>query len=139
MGGDDEEETKIKPEDIGDIDFGKPTRFTDDFTGTDSEYEEEGIDPKPYEGKLYYSAWIDENSETILELSDISDGLEDSNYERFALKFEKDFPEYRVSELMESVFEVCYVDTFDFVDLDELIEKLEAHPDYTMGDWESQE
>ena len=138
MGGD-EEETKIKPEDVGDTDFGKPTRFTDGFTGTDSEYEEEGIDPKPYEGKLYYSLWINEDSETILELSDISDGLEDSNYERFALKFEKDFPEYRVSELMESVFKVYYVNTFDFVDFDELYDKLDKHPDYIEGDWESQE
>ena len=140
MGGKSEDSDDVKPlspEDLDDLLKSKPTRFTDDFTGADSEYEEEGIDPKPYEGKLYYSAYIDENSETILELSDISDGLEDSNYERFALKFEKDFPEYRVSELMESVFEVCYVDTFDFVDLDELIEKLEKYPDYELGDWES--
>ena len=134
--------TDIETGDEGDSDARyshEPSRYTDDFTGADSEYEEEGIDIEPYEGKLYYSLWVNDNSETILELSDISDGLEDSNYERFGLKFEKDFPEYRVSELMESVFEVCYVDTFDFVDFDELKKKLEDHPDYKLGDWESTE
>jgi len=114
----------------------KPTRYTDIINGSDSDDEEK---IEPYEGKLYYSAWMNEDSETILELSDISDSLKDSDFEKFGLKFEKDFPEYRVEELQESVFEVCYKDTYDFVDISELQEKLDEHPDYDMGDWESEE
>lgn len=131
MGGSDEiSKPTIKSE--------KPTRYTDRFIDDESEYDEDDIDYKPYEGKLYYSVYINEASRTVLELSDISDRLEDHNFVRFGLKFEKDFPEYRIEEIMESVFEICYKDTYDYVDLDELIEKLEAHPDYEMGDWESE-
>ena len=69
----------------------------------------------------------------------MADGLRDSDFEKFGIKFEKDFPDYWVAELQESVFEVCYKGTTDYVDIDELQEALDANPDYEMGDWESQE
>ena len=116
--------------------YEEPMSYTDIINGSDSDDEEK---IEPYEGKLYYSVWMNEDSENILELSDISDGLEDHDFEQFGLKFEKDFPEYSVGELMESVFEVYYKGTYDFVDIDELNEKLDKHPDYEMGDWESEE
>lgn len=125
----DDRRTDVGEETHSEIDE-HPVSYTDTFDSEDIE---------PYEGKLYYSSWMNEDSETILELSDISDGLRDSDFERFGVKFEKDFPEYSVGELMESVFEVYYKGTYDFVDIDELNEKLEAHPDYEMGDWESEE
>lgn len=65
---------------------------------------------KPYEGKLFYnvstykSDW--EEPYLWLELSDVDYQLEDSDYERFGAKFEKDFPEYHLCEEMESVFSV---------------------------------
>ena len=120
---DDEEPTSETP-------HSEPTSYTDSF---DSE------DVEPYEGKLYYSAWMNEDSATILELSDMADGLRDSDFEKFGIKFEKDFPDYWVAELQESVFEVYYKGTTDYVDIDELQEALDANPDYEMGDWESQE
>jgi hypothetical protein len=91
--------------------------------------------------KLYYCVYIgkemfcSDEDITILELSDRPDGLEDSNYEEFEEKFKKDFPEYELCEEMESIWDINYSDSEDPVDIDELREKLEAHPDYEPGTW----
>ena len=84
---------------------------------------------------MYYVAFKNDDGETIVELSDVDDGLNDSGYEKFGVRFEKDFPEYRVEEMMESVFEVCYKNTMKPVDYDELRDKLESNPDYVEGEW----
>ena len=136
---------KITGEDVGDgtkttdlptdeETYGKPTRYTDIVNDND---DEEKIEP--YEGKLYYNVWYNEASSIILELSDEPDVLEDHDFEQFGLKFEKDFPEYWIEELSESIFEVFNKDTYNRADLDELVEKLESRPDYELGDWESVE
>ena len=136
---------KITGEDVGDgtkttdlptdeETYGKPTRYTDIVNDND---DEEKIEP--YEGKLYYNVWYNEASSIILELSDEPDVLEDHDFEQFGLKFEKDFPEYWIEELSESIFEVFNKDTYNHADFDELAEKLEKHPDYELGDWESVE
>ena len=94
---------------------------------------------EPYEGKLYFSVMNYDATGITIELSDISDGLEDSDYERFGLKFEKDFPEYWIEEEMESVFSVYLAGSDEQPDIDELRKKLNDHPDYELGDWESME
>ena len=95
------------------------------FTGTIT-----FVDPKSG-----YVLFQSDDDETVLELSDVDDELEDSDYEKFGVKFEKDFPDYRVEERMESVYEVYYAGTDDFVDIDELQKKLDDNPDYVEGDW----
>ena len=125
-----ERETEISDSDE-DSHSDKPLRYTDDMHS----YDEDEGELETYTGKLYYNVYVSEDSETILEISDMADGLRDSDFEKFGVKFEKDFPEYRIAELMESVFEVMYTDTWDFVDLDELREKLESNPDYELGEW----
>lgn len=114
----------------------KPTRYTDDINGDD----EEDV-WKPYDGIIYYNVWVNEDGEASIELSDKPDFLPDDveTYGPLGLKFEKDFPEYRIAELMEAVFEVCYIDTYDFVDPDELREKLAGNPDYKQGEWHEEE
>ena len=92
-------------------------------------------DAEPYDGTLYYVVFKTDDDETVIELSDVNDALEDSDYEKFGVKFEKDFPDYRVEERMESVFEVYYAGTDDFVDIDELQKKLDGNSDYEEGDW----
>ena len=113
-----------------------PTKYSDIFTDVDDE--EDKIEE--YKGKLYYKVSRGDlmgtgDIATILELSDIPNGLEDSDYEKFGVKFESDFPEYRVAELMESVFEVCDDNTFNYADETKLEEKLKNHPDYEEGQW----
>ena len=98
-------------------------------------YSDFNDDVEPYEGTMYYVAFKNDDGETIVELSDVDDGLNDSGYEKFGVRFEKDFPEYRVEEMMESVFEVCYKNTMKPVDYDELKDKLESNPDYVEGEW----
>ena len=100
-------------------------------------YYEDDDEIKPFEGKMFFNLYIGEadDGETILELSDISEGMRDSGYEKFGMKFEKDFPEYRVEEIAESQFEVCYAGTFDYADIDDLRDKLEENPDYEYGEW----
>ena len=113
----------------------------EDAAGSDGEvysYSDFNDSVEPYEGKMYYSTYLDDDSNVVLELSDIPDGLEDSGYEKFGVRFEKDFPEYRVEESMESVFEVYNKGTYDAPDFDELNEKLDEHPDYVLGDWETE-
>ena len=90
---------------------------------------------EPYEGKVYYNLYSGDDSETILELSSKSDGILDHDYEPLGVRFEKDYPEYRVEESSESVFEVCFDGTTDSVDIDDLREKLESNPDYEIGEW----
>ena len=94
--------------------------------------------------KLYYNVYVDEEGMfgsdedvTILELSDQPDYLEDSDYYKFEEKFEKDFPEYELFEECESIWSVTRKDSEDPIDVDELKEKLEAHPDYEQGEWEA--
>lgn len=50
------------------------------------------------------------------------------------MKFEKDFPEYSLAELMKAVFEVHNTGTWDFADIDEVKKKVEAHSDYKKGE-----
>ena len=113
-----------------------PTKYSDNFTDVDDE--EDKIEE--YKGKLYYKVSREDlmgtgDISTILELSDIPNGLEDSDYEKFGVKFESDFPEYRVAEAAESVFEVCDDNTFNYADETKLEEKLKNHPDYEEGQW----
>ena len=61
------------------------------------------------------------------------------SYASFAMKFEKDFPEYSLAELMEAVFEVHNTGTWDFADIDEVKKKVEAHSDYKKGKWGREE
>lgn len=97
-------------------------------------YSDINDDVKPYDGELYYKL-IKHEDDMFLELSDMEKGLRDSGYEKFGVKFEKDFPDYRVEETMESVFEVCYKGTMKYVDYDELKKALEDHSDYVEGAW----
>lgn len=109
-----------------------------DFSGFDYHYSEDE-DVPDYDGVLYYTVEPDENGENIiLSLSDIPDGLEDSDYEKFAKKFEKDFPEYWLEEDMESVFEIVRKDGEE-IDLGMLDRELEDHPDYKPGEWTTEE
>lgn len=92
--------------------------------------------------KLYYNVYVGEaemfcsdEDVTILELSNQPDHLEDGDYYEFEEKFEKDFPECELSEEMESIWSVTKKDSEDPVDVDEIKEKLEAHPDYEQGEW----
>ena len=125
--GDDERKTKTKAQ-----------SYTDqmaEWDGTDEEV-------KPYEGKLYYMVYksdVGDTESTELFLSDEPDYLKDADFEQFGLKFEKDFPEYWVEELQESVFEVLDADTDDYADVDSLKKKLEDHPDYEKGSWDTEE
>ena len=98
-------------------------------------YSEINDDVDPYEGKMYYIVFKNDDGETIVELSDMEDGLNDSDYEKFGVRFEKDFPEYSVEEMMESVFDVFNVGTMDYADFEELKKKLEDNPDYQEGEW----
>ena len=84
---------------------------------------------------MYYIVFRNDDGETIVELSDMEDGLNDSDYEKFGVRFEKDFPEYSVEEMMESVFDVFNVGTMDYADFEELKKKLEDNPDYQEGEW----
>lgn len=117
---------EIEPEDVTDSD-GEIYSYSDFNDGTE-----------PYEGKMYYATYLDDDSNVVLELSDIPDGLEDSDYAKFGVRFEKDFPEYRVEERMESIFEVYIKGTNDPVDFDELNDKLDENPEYVLGDWETE-
>lgn len=98
-------------------------------------YSEINDDVDPYEGKMYYIVFKNDDGETIVELSDMEDVLNDSDYEKFGVRFEKDFPEYSVEEMMESVFDVFNVGTMDYADFEELKKKLEDNPDYQEGEW----
>ena len=99
---------------------------------------------KPYKGKLFYDIYLYKDVYTYesdwneiyvwLELSDIKYHLEDSDYERFAAKFEVDFPEYHLCEEMESVFSVFF-NTGEIPDIAEVKAKLEKHSDYKRGSW----
>lgn len=99
-------------------------------------YSEINDEIEPYDGKMYYSLFKTDDDEMLLELSDMKKGLRDSNFEKFGIKFESDFPEYWVDETMESVFGVYKKGTMDAPDYDELKKKLEDHPDYEKGEWE---
>lgn len=95
----------------------------------------EDEDLEDYDGVLYYSLEEDEdNGVWMISLSDIPDGLEDSGYEKFAKKFEKDFPEYWLEEEMESVFDIIRRDGED-IDIGVLDKELEDHSDYKLGEW----
>lgn len=111
----------------------QPGRYTEIFEDPD----DEGNKIEAYSGKLYYKVEVNINGdgETTVSLSDDPDFLEDHDYEKFGLKFEKDFQEYRVEELMESVFEVCDLNTFNYSDPNVLENKLKNHPDYEEGRW----
>ena len=111
----------------------KPGRYTEIFEDPD----DEGNKIEAYSGKLYYKVEVNINGdgETTVSLSDDPDFLEDHDYEKFGLKFEKDFQEYRVAELMESVFEVCDLNTSNYSDPNVLENKLKNHPDYEEGRW----
>ena len=98
-------------------------------------YSEINDDVDPYEGQMYYIVFKNDDGETIVELSDMEDVLNDSDYEKFGVRFEKDFPEYSVEEMMESVFDVFNVGTMDYADFEELKKKLEDNPDYQEGEW----
>ena len=96
----------------------------------------------PYEGKLYYNVdsadlccGDDGTPETVLELSDQPHILRDHSYEKFFVKFMKDFPEYNIEELMESVYSVHNADTDEVADVVVLKDKLKNHPDYLPGHW----
>lgn len=93
-----------------------------------------------YEDTLYYTLENDDYYDLglVLSLSDIPDGLEDSGYEKFAKKFEKDFPEYWLREEMESVFSVVRRDGED-VDFGLLDKELKKHSDYKHGEWSNEE
>jgi len=113
-----------------------PTKYSDIFKDVDDEDDK----IEEYKGKLYYKVYRDDlmgtgDKSTVLELSDVPNSLEDYDYEKFGVKFESDFPEYRISELMESVFEVCDDNTSNDADETKLDEKLKNHPDYEEGQW----
>lgn len=113
-----------------------PTKYSDIFKDVDDEDDK----IEEYKGKLYYKVYRDDlmgtgDKSTVLELSDTPNSLEDYDYEKFGVKFESDFPEYRISELMESVFEVCDDNTYNDADETKLDEKLKNHPDYEEGQW----
>lgn len=113
-----------------------PTKYSDIFKDVDDEDDK----IEEYKGKLYYKVYRDDlmgtgDKSTVLELSDTPNSLEDYDYEKFGVKFESDFPEYRISELMESVFEVCDDNTSNDADETKLEEKLKNHPDYEEGQW----
>ena len=115
----------------------EPIRMTDIINqGGDSDIE-------PYDGVLYYSiSTIDGEEGTVyIDLSDEPDYLKDDfeSYASFAMKFEKDFPEYSLAELMEAVFEVHNTGTWDFANIDEVKKKVEAHSDYKKGEWGREE
>lgn len=99
----------------------------------------EDEDVEDYDGVLYYTLEPDEDEgNIILSLSDIPDGLEDSDYEKFAKKFEKDFPEYWLDEEMESIFTIVRKDGEE-IDLGMLDKELEDNPDYKPGEWATEE
>lgn len=107
----------------------KPESYTSRFDG----------EIEPYEGKLYYAVMNYDATGITLELSDEPAALEDHDYEKFGLKFEKDFPDYWIEEEMESIFSVYIAGTTDQPDIDELREKISENPDYVLGEWESME
>lgn len=98
-------------------------------------YSEINDEIEPYEGHVYYFIYVGDDDNTTIELSDMPDGLNDSDYEKFGVRFEKDFPEYQVEESMESVFGVFYKGTMEYVKEDELRKKIESNPDYEKGEW----
>jgi len=108
-----------------------------DFSGFDNHYsEDEGI--PDYDGELYYTLETDDDGNIILSLSDLPDVLEDSDYEKFAKKFEKDFPEYWLEEEIESVFSIVRKDGEE-IDLGMLDKNLKDHSDYKPGEWATEE
>lgn len=136
-GGEEEEEDSSA--DTSGIPFPQPTRYSDIFSGSDDEDDEDET-IEEYTGPLYYKVYSGNISgsgkkETVLDLSDLSNVLEDSDYEKFGVKFERDFPEYRVCELAEGVFEVCDVNTWNYADPTILENKLKNHSDYQPGLW----
>ena len=98
----------------------------------------EDDDIEDYDGVLYYTLEPSDDDEIILSLSDIPDSLEDSDYEKFAKKFEKDFPEFWLEESMESVFEIVRKDGKE-IDLGMLDKELKEHSDYKPGKWAIEE
>ena len=95
---------------------------------------EEKIDV--YDGTLYYCVSESDFSGVVVELSDIPDYLEDHDYEKFGKKFKKDFPEYRIWEVQESIFAVYYKGSKEQPSVIELKRKIKEHPDYTPGNWD---
>lgn len=95
---------------------------------------EEKIDV--YDGSLYYCVSEDDFSGVVVELSDKPDYLEDHDYEKFGKKFKKDFPEYRIWEVQESIFEVYYKGSKEQPSVIELKRKIKEHPDYIPGNWD---
>lgn len=112
-----------------------PTKYSDYFKDVDDEDDK----IEEYKDKLYYKVYKANDGsgrmQTLIDLSDVPDYMEDHDYAKFGVKFESDFPEYRISEEMEAVFEVFDDNTFNEADKDVLIKKLENHPDYEEGNW----
>ena len=100
----------------------------------------EDEDVEEYDGVIYYTLEDDEYYDMglVLSLSDVPDALEDSGYNKFAKKFEKDFPEYWLREEMEAVFSIVRRDGED-VDFGMLDKELKEHPDYEPGEWANEE
>lgn len=113
-----------------------PTKYSDYFKDVDDEDDK----IEEYKDKLYYKVYKANDGSgrmaTLIDLSDVPDYMEDHDYEKFGVKFESDFPEYRIDEEMEAVFEVFDDNTFNEADKDVLIKKLKNHPDYEEGNWQ---
>ena len=113
-----------------------------DYDEEDSDYEDEDEedvdDDNPYEGTMYYRVFDVDAMGVGVELSNRREYLQDHDYNRFALKFQQDFPEYELEEEMESVFTVYYGKSKKQPTTKELEEKLRNHPDYERGSWDEE-